>query len=310
MYGRRSELLAVRAMLSAGRNLEPLIPVIEPVNLDISDLSRCLALCEEAGQRIAIVTNPNLHQLRQTSQQWQNGVKALLEAYPTAIPTLKCSPHTTATNVSAFFRSMAARDVAITHAGSALDQADFTTMVRHPTVRFHIALANMVPSTQLTAIPRNKRVVVTDPFSRQARNADYDGMEFFSDAYKNFARANIGFGDFMCIGSNFQPGGGAPAAVVIHAVFKARNSGDIWIEHFLSDDVERDQGDTPNKFLQAARKLVQAVRHRPREFGSNPALTAYAAHVQNGHFPQLGKNKELQMVHHMCLMLDVLSGAL
>lgn len=310
MYGRRSELLAVRAMLTAGRDLERLLPIVEPVNRDISDLSRCLTLCEEAGQPVAVITNPNQHQLAPIPSGWQAGVNTLLAACPTAVPALKCGPHTTAANVSAFFRSMAGREVAIVHAGSSLSQADFTALVGQPTARFHIALANMVPAAQLAAIPKNKRVDVTDPFIRQARNADYDGSEFFSDAYKNFARTSTGFGDFMCIGSSFQPGGGAPAAVVVHAIFKAKESGDIWIEHFLSDDVERDQGDTAGKFLQAAAKLVRAVRRRPQEFGSNPALTAYRTHVQNGHFPQLGKNKELQMIHHMCLMLDVLSGTL
>lgn len=310
MYGRQSELLAVRAMLTAERNLEPLIPVIEPVNLDIRNLSKCLSLCEEAGRPVAVITNPHQHQLAHASPQWQARANVLLAACPSAIPALKCGPHTTAANVSAFFRSMAGRDVAVIHAGSALSQTDFTALVGQRSVRFHIAMTNMVPAAQLSAIPRNKRVVVTDPFIRQARNADYDGTEFFSDAYKNFARTSIGFGDFTCIGAGFQPGGGAPAAVVIHAIFKSRESGDIWIEHFLSNDVERDQGDTASKFLQAATKLVRAVQRRPQEFGRNPALTAYAAHVQNGHFPQLGKNKELQMVHHMCLMLDVLSGVL
>lgn len=297
-------------MLTARRDLELLLPIIEPVNRDISDLSRCLAFCEEASQPVAVITNPNLHQLTQMPAGWQAGVNALLMASPAALPALKCGPNTTAANVSAFFRSMAGRDVAIVHAGSALSQADFNALVGERTVRFHIVLANTIPAAQYSAIPRSKRVVINDPFIRQARNADYDGTEFFSDAYKNFARTGVGFGDFMCIGAGFQPGGGAPAAVVIHAVFKARESGDIWIQHFLSDDVERDQGDTAGKFLQASAKLVQAVRRRPREFGDNPALAAYRVHVQNGHFPQLGKNKELQMVHHMCLMLDVLSGRL
>lgn len=118
----------------------------------------------------------------------------------------------------------------------------------------------------------------------------------------------MGFGDYAAIGSAFTPGGAQPAAVAIHAIYKHK-SGDVWIEHFVSDDTDKDVGSTEDKFLQAARKLVKATKVRPKEFGANFALDEYAALVGAHHFPGLGTNKVLQVEHHICLMLDLLSGA-
>ncbi len=103
-------------------------------------------------------------------------------------------------------------------------------------------------------------------------------------------------------------GGGPAAAVAIHAAFKHKST-DIWVEHFVSDDTDIAVGSTASKFLQAARKLVKAAKARPSEFGKNFALDEFEQYIKASHFPNLGKSKELQISHHICLMLDVLSGA-
>ncbi|MCY1282686.1 hypothetical protein D9M68_500030 [compost metagenome] len=104
-------------------------------------------------------------------------------------------------------------------------------------------------------------------------------------------------------------GGGKPGAVAIHATYKNKNS-DIWVEHFISDETDRDIGDASSKFREAVVKLVSSVNKRPREFGNNSALDAYRDHVANGTFPGLPKNKELQIYHHICLMLGAIERTL
>jgi hypothetical protein len=110
------------------------------------------------------------------------------------------------------------------------------------------------------------------------------------------------------LGATFEPGGGQPSAVAIHATFK--EGGAVWVEHFVSDDVERDVGTVGEKFLQAAGKLVARVREAPLAFGRDEALQAYANDVAEEHFPGLPKNKERQIYHHLALMHQLLTGAL
>jgi hypothetical protein len=162
---------------------------------------------------------------------------------------------------------------------------------------------------QQMLLPSAKRVDIRDYFNKLDRNSDYDGAELFTDRYKTFKPSWVGFGDYAAIGSAFTPGGGQPAAVAIHAVYKHK-SNDVWIEHFVSDDTDKDVGSTEDKFLQAARKLLKAAKTRPKEFGTNFALDGYANHVAASHFPGLGTNKVLQLEHHICLMLDLLDGTL
>lgn len=112
------------------------------------------------------------------------------------------------------------------------------------------------------------------------------------------------------IGSTFRLGGGQPSSVVIHATYKHRTTGHIWVEHFVSDDIEREVGTVEEKFHQAAAKLVAAATRRPAEFGSNDALDAYAEHVRSHHYPGLGGNKRHQIHHHIALNHQILVGEL
>lgn len=132
----------------------------------------------------------------------------------------------------------------------------------------------------------------------------------FTDRHTFFRGRAAGIGDYLCLGRAFQDGGGPPGAVTIHAAYKDLASQHVRIEHFVSDDQIQLQVDTAVKFLQAAGKLVNQVRRRPNEFGSNPALNEFERLVQESLFPQLAGNKKLQIVHHMCLMMDVLQGRL
>jgi hypothetical protein len=84
-------------------------------------------------------------------------------------------------------------------------------------------------------------------------------------------------------------------------VFKQSATGQIWVEHFVSDDVDRDVGSVGEKFQQAASKLVRAAARRRTEFGENGALSAYASDVQANYFPGLGESKRRQIHHHIAL---------
>lgn len=311
LYGRRSEFLALRAMLEDHRSLDALVPVIEPVKRNVADLVRCVEAFGKADQALAVIVNPDKYELKAPEQLngWSKEFLKVVDEQASILPTFRCTSSTTLAQVNAFVKRFEGRKFAIVYASPSLTDADIGALVGKADVRFHIVLNGRMTSAQQKLLPAGKRVDIRDDFNKLERNSDYDGDETFTDRHKTFKPSCVGFGDFASIGSAFTPGGGQPAAVAIHAVYK-HESGDIWIEHFVSDDTDIAIGDTESKFLQAAAKLVDAVKARPNEFGSNFAVDEYAEYVANDHFPGLGTNKVLQINHHVCLMLDVLSGAL
>ena len=95
--------------------------------------------------------------------------------------------------------------------------------------------------------------------------------------------------------------------MAIHGVFTQAETGQVWVEHFVSDDVDPDVGSVEEKFHQAAAKLaVRAVHRRRAEFGENSALEAYAADVRANHFPGLGENKRREIHHHLAINHGIL----
>lgn len=311
LYGRRSEFLALRAMLTDHRSLDALVPVIEPVKRSVADLVRCIEAFGKADQTLAVILNPNKFELKaaEEAKAWREEILEVIKDHESILPTFHCVSSTSLAQIESFLKRFKDRQVALAYSSPDLSDAEVTTLAAKAQVKFHVVLNGKMTGAQQKLLPTAKRVDIRDYFNKLERNSDYDGDELFTDRHRTFKPSWAGFGDYAAIGSAFAPGGGQPAAVAIHAIYKHK-SGDIWIEHFVSDDTDRNVGSTDEKFLQAARKLVKAVNARPKEFGKNFALQEYADHVAAHHFPGLGTNKVLQVEHHICLMLDVLSGAL
>lgn len=310
LYGRRSEFLALRAMLSDHRHLGALVPIVEPVKRNIADLARCIEHFGEADQALAVILNPDKFELRSTSsaEGWRKEILPVIGAYDSVVPTFRCISTSTLSQVRAFLKAFEGRAVAIAYSSPSLADSDVAALASNAQVRFHVVLNGKMAAAQQDLLHPAKRIDVRDYFNKLDRNSDYGGDELFTDRIKTYKPAWAGFGDYAAIGSAFTPGGGQPAAVAIHAIYK-HASGDLWIEHFVSDDTDMDAGSTEGKFLQAASKLVLATKSRSKEFGTNFALEEFAAHVSAHHYPGLGTNKVLQIDHHICLMLDTLSGA-
>lgn len=309
LYGRRSEFLALRAMLEDHRSLSALVPVIEPVKRGISDLTRCIEHFSKVDQPLAVILNPDKFELKASDEvkAWRKDIMKLIDEHECILPTYRCVSTTTMSQINAFLKRFEGREVALAYLTSSLSDTDIAALATRPNVRFHIVLNGRMATSQQALLPHTKRVDIRDNFNKLERNSDYYGVELFTDRHTTHKPSWIGFGDYATIGAAFTSGGGQPAAVAIHATFKHK-SGNIWIEHFVSDDTDKDIGSTENKFVQAASKFVRAAKLRSKEFGTNFAIDKYAEHVKADHFPGLGTNKVLQISHHICLMIDMLNG--
>ena len=313
LYGRQYELLAIRMILNNERqDRGTLMPLIEPVVAKLRDLNNCLRLCGEEDQPVAVIVNPHKHELSNATDlaQWQKEAWSLIDELPHVVPTLHCDEGTARKDIEQFLGRFIGRRVAIVYFGISLDNRDQKWLSTNSNIRWHMVLSDHVSSSFWEILPRDRLILIKDCFKRRVRNADYDGREFFTDRHKTYQKQAAGIGDYLCLGRLFQSGGSTPAAVAIHAIFKETNSGDVWVEHFVSDDRTLEEGDVASKFVQAARKLTTAARRRQNEFGLNPVLTEYARLAKAAEFPGLPTNKKLQMVHHICLMIDVIAGRL
>lgn len=310
LYARQSELLALRAMLDDHRSLDRLVPVIEPAVANTAAVKKAIEEYGKKGRRLAVVLNPDKHELGHAAagNAWRKDVVPVIRAHPSILPAYRCTPGVSKVQVDAFATQFPDRDLLLAYSSSSLSDVEVTALAGVANIRYHVVLNGKMSAHQQALLPNTKRVDLQDRFNKLGRNADYGSPEFFTDRSNTFVPDGwVGFGDYCGIGSDLVIGGGPAAAVAIHAVFK-HPSGDVWIEHFVSDDTDIAVGDTAGKFLQAARKLVKAAKARSGEFGKNYALDEFEQHVKASHFPNLGKSKQLQISHHMCLMLDVLSS--
>ncbi|WP_409021288.1 sce7725 family protein [Dyadobacter sp. CY261] len=93
---------------------------------------------------------------------------------------------------------------------------------------------------------------------------DYEESEdeIFSSDY--FYYRNEGFSafpDYLTIGTEYIEGGMLPYAVVIHLTYKDKESENVRIRHFLSDN-NLDTSDTAGKFGEALAKLVEFINEQ------------------------------------------------
>jgi hypothetical protein len=300
VFGRASELLALRSSSKTCLSSGLVVPIIEPIVTKSAALLKAVVDMGERGQRAIVIVNPFQGELKGgPSSEWVASVDAALSANPSILPGYLCRPGVTYAAVSSFLAKYANREVALLYLNSGLADAAVQSLASAPNVSYHIALQGKVPSSQLALLPHAKTVHVHDHFNKQARNADYCGEEHFTDRHKTFSQHGAGFGDYTLTGSEVQLGGGPPGAVAVHITYRSSTDGNLWVQHFVSDDVDIGVGTTDGKFLQAVAKFVAAYHARGAEFGANDAINDYLQNHNNSHYPGLGKNKERQIHHHI-----------
>jgi hypothetical protein len=312
LYGRQSELLAVSSMLKDHRSLDSFLPVIEPVVGKTNGIVKLLEAYGKKGKQLGVVVNPNKYELASSanSKPWADTVWPVVLANKSILPVLRYEQGVSFAHIKDFLKKCAKRDVALAYTSAGLLDVEFKELAKLEQVRFHIILDEDKAHHRYGLLPTAKLVHIDDRFKKLTRNADYGGPEFFSRQHRTFLKQGIaGFGDYCSLGKGLAVGGGKVAAVAIHAAYMNEDK-DAWMEHFVSTDKDVLVGSPGEKFLQAARKLDAAAKKRPLQFGSNFALDKFAEHVANRHYPGLGKNKELQIAHHICFKLDAVAGKL
>ncbi len=307
LFARRAELLALRDLSEHLQMSESISPILEGAKADPRDLVKCLEVLGNAGVTATVILNPVVGDFKNhlLLEPWRQALAERFSKYPKLLPGYVCRPSSTMAQVGAFLNAYHDRATALLYWSPKLPDGDVKELAALESVRFHINLHDQMSNAQRALLPTNKAVDVKDHFAKCARNADYGGPEFFSDDHLNYSENSVGFGDFSIVGSQFIAGGGQAHAVAIHGIYKT-DEDSIWVEHFISNDVELEVGTVEGKYLQAAGKLVDAIFVRPNEFGDDLALEGFAGDVENGTFPGLAVSKRRQIYHHLALVNSLL----
>lgn len=307
VFGRASELLAIRSSSKNYLSSGLVTPIVEPIVTKPAALIKAIEEIGQRGQKAIIITNPSQGELRGgPAPTWVASVDTAFAAQSTIVPGFLCRPGVTHSAVLAFLAKYSHREVALLYLNSGLSDAAVHSLALAPNVSYHIALQGKVPSSQLALLPHAKTVHIYDHFNKQARNADYCGEEHFTDRHRSFSEHGAGFGDYTITGSEVQLGGGPPGAVAVHITYKSGTDGNLWVQHFVSDDTDIGVGTTEGKFLQAISKFAAEYHGRGAEFGANAAINDYLQNYNDSHYPGLGKNKERQIQHHIARVHDFL----
>lgn len=307
VFGRGSELLAIRKSSVECLSSGLVIPIVEPVVAKPAALVKAMDEIGQRGQKSIIITNPAQGELKGgPPAAWSTAVDASILANASIVPGFLCRAGVTPAAILSFLAKFKDREVALLYLNAGLPDSAIKSLASAPNVCYHIALQGKVPTSQLSMFPLAKRVEVLDHFNKQPRNADYCGEEHFTDRHRSYAEHGAGFGDYTITGCEVQLGGGPPGAVAVHITYKNGTDGNLWVQHFVSDDTDIKVGTTDGKFLQALSKLVAEYHSRGTEFGSNTAINDYLHNYSNSHFPGLGKNKERQIQHHIARIHDFL----
>lgn len=309
VFGRQSELLALRSASNKYLSSGQVVPVIEPVVIKPNAIVKCLEGLGKNAQQAVVITNPYQGEFKgRPEAPWQKEIDGILAKQVSVVPGFQCRPGVSLATIQAFLKKYSERNVALLYLNAGLSDVEMQSLVASQNVCYHISLQGKMTASHRKMLPKPKAVDIVDHFNKQSRNADYAGFEHFTDTHKNFGVTGTGFGDYTVIGSEIQLGGGPPGAVAIHASYRDATSGDIWVEHFVSDETDVMAGSPASKYLEAVSKLAGVGSSRKHEFGVNDALDAYFSDDLTGHYPGLGKNKERQIHHHIAVMHDVLAG--
>lgn len=308
LFARASELLSLRDIASTAPDVRKLLPILEPVNANLSSLSTCLNIWH--GD-IVVILNPYQNEYSGN----QNAVLALnthmqtlMNTKPNIIIGILITANTNFQSLMQYINNNQNRRIALLYDNASLSNAEISSLSALSSVHYHVILNNTLQHHQYSLLPINKIIVVNDCFRKLAKNADYNGPEPFTNLNQYVGVNFLGFGDYTITGRVFAPGGGQPSAVAAHLIYKELTNNTIWIKHFVSANTQRGGADVATMFLDVSDQITQFVPQNINQFGSNIGLSHYYDCSRRRHSPGLAKNKEYQISHHISFMLDLLNG--
>ncbi len=299
LRGRQFELIAIRELSEKGKLSNFIVPIIEPVKLS-STLSNTIQICNNNGNKIAIVVNPQVGSLLLDAQKDKTGEKLVnlqnqIINSQNVIKVVIADKDATDKYTKLIANGVAPNDIMAIYFDKEFKNL-YSDLFNNQT------LYNVIPYEPAFRKIRGRRVMIADRFAdvKKERNNDYANKEdesFSEDHLYYDADGYDGFSDFSIVGKDYQETGFAPYAVAIHIVY-FNDDDELRIHHFVSDSND-DISDPANKFYEAVSKLVEwnATMNLNTE-----GMRIFEELHNSGAYPGLGVVKKLSIMHHLELM--------
>ena len=310
LRGKQFELIAIRELIEEGLLSKHIMPLIEPVTLSPT-LNSTLKLFIQNQHKIALIRNPAvgsfLEDLKDESKERYIKEFGEIVEHEIIQAVYIC-------NTSFDYRNKDIQE----------KLNDNILILKNPDVIKYLfkneisAKYYCVPDERMFRRSiKEKRILLTDNFNKQEKNANYEGEEFFSSDHLYYKDDGYdGFSDYSVIGEDYSESGFAPYAVAIHIVYFDEKN-ELRVIHFRSD-TNHGPTNPAKKYNEAVIKLRdwynKQVSSRGEEYVKkhikSDALDEFIEHANTGNYSGLGVVKKLSVKHHLELLSRFFEGGL
>jgi hypothetical protein len=296
--GKQYELITIRDMAELFTEND-FVPIIEPVRESLNGLKRALNAIRDANGRTILIVNPNHGEHQEDSAS----ITELLNNEYSDVHNISAGiilrHEMTVEQAVGLYRQHNNHRPVLIHTGFNEPKALSAALRDDLPNTTNIFVEEYAKLLYRKYFNQSRRILIRDGFHRQ-RNADYPGLEEFSDLHVTYNDLGMnGFGDFLMVGDSYSEGGGPAYAVAIHLTFIDPDKDNVmYIYHFVSDTKDT-PSDPAGKFGQALEKLITLLDTGTSNILETEAIQEFRALHAKRHFPGLGYVKKLSMKHHI-----------
>ncbi|MDR9399741.1 MAG: sce7725 family protein [Salibacter sp.] len=306
LRGKQFELISLRELSEQMSETGVIHPVIEPVKETTSTLRISCEHLVDVEMPFTLVINPSVGDLKSSQIEIIDFINTEIGNYEQLHLGILVHSNSDLTGLEISLSSLENQyPFTLIHLNRYPDMDSLSDFYREKDVRFNLFRDPNLVRRYRRVIDQSTKVILSDPFNSKPTNADYAEVsdEFFTDEHNYYqGDGYVGFSDYLTIGEDYSDSGFAPYAVTIHLTY-LRDDGQIWIRHFVSDSNE-DYTDVPGTYKEALDKLIEFINNEGLQ---SSACDEFRRQAETGHYPGLGSVKKLSIIHHIELIMGILS---
>ncbi len=308
LRGKQFELKALREFSTKYPNTNRIVPIIEPVNKNLSPLMQGIDEMLTNGLSFAIIMNPKIGDFKHDTVHFDliQQKPDLLDHRDNWIPAYLVNKDSE-TVLKLIEESTDEGEVMlIIKSAINMDDPVMRGLLLSDRVGYIVHDFNTSSRRVKSQLLRTEKKIIelNDCFVSKKRNADYleQEDELFSEAPFYYHDDGFsGFSDYTALPSEYVEGGMLPYAIAIHLTYQKEDN-QIFVHHFVSD-TNLSQSDPKRKFKEAAIKVERFFVDKPHTDAVNDIIVR--VNDSDG-YPGLGYLKKLSISNHLELMNRIL----
>ena len=302
-------MLALRDFSSENLNNKKIIPIIEPVKLQVNSLNLAISTMIDNGMKFAVILNPMDGDFKHPSVNNDiiTGLVPLTEDREHWIPAylykgdpMMLQAHAEKHNLNHL--------MIVFPSGVDVNNERLMYFLSNERIAY-IVTGNLGNnrSARGRLLRLGKQIIsLENRFQDKARNADYANAvdEQFSEDFAYYRDDGLaGFSDYTTLAKDFVEGGMLPYAIAIHLTYQ-RSEDQIYVHHYVSDS-NFDQSNIRGKFFEAVNKIAPFY-DRGQYFKTLSVKELIQRSISEDGFPGLGYIKKLSVKNHLELINHIL----